>query len=227
MEYYGEDEYYPCYEPTVVDEILNEYQEKMKDALLDTVKLDIANTKYENTKLKEENKTLKEREHEVNQKERQLEIEKKNLMLKVRNERLAELMKDFEVVMYKVRTTIEKLPKCNNCDDNRKIHFKSPLGNDMSESCLCDKGKTIYIPMEFICTEFRINSNNKEMSMWYKMNRGSDYDYYSYESSDYAETVYNNDMKYEDLKSYYHIYFKSINECQKYCDWLNKTKTEK
>ena len=55
----------PYYEPTIADEILIEYQQKMKDALLESIKSQIENIKQENIDLKEENKTLLNKQHQV------------------------------------------------------------------------------------------------------------------------------------------------------------------
>lgn len=218
-DYYDEE---PFYEPTVADEIFIEYTQKLKDALKDNIKQDIENIKSENQRLKEENEKYKSRENEIACKERELEYEKQNLMYKVRQERLSELMKDFQVIMYKVGTTKEMFPKCNNCDENRKIHFTSPLGREMTESCTCNISKTVYIPVEFICTEFKINKdNNKTMSAWYKLHKDKDYDWYQYQSDSYKKKVYEEGMDFEKL-DWYCTFFKLKEECQKYCDWLNE-----
>jgi len=219
---YYDDE--PYYEPSLADEILNEYQQKMKDALLDSIKYQIEKTKKENQNIKDENIKLRQQVNEISNRERELEIQKKNLAYTVRHERLSELMKDFEVIMYRAYTTTKKLPKCDKCNKNRQIEFTSPTGKKMTEDCSCDKGKIVFIPQEYICTEFKIERDSNRMAVWYKMHQERDYDYCSYDSSDYVDTVYNEGMKYEDLKDYYKVYFKSKEECQKYCCWLNKQK---
>ena len=69
----------PYYEPTLADEIMFEYQQKMKDALLESVKFQIENIKQENIDLKEENKTLLNKQHQVAIKERELLEKEKNI----------------------------------------------------------------------------------------------------------------------------------------------------
>jgi hypothetical protein len=213
------------YEPTLADEILVEYLEKMKGALLDTVKGQIEHIKRENEELKAQNKILKDKENDIRNRERDLENQKRDLMWQVKRERLGELMKDFEVVMYRAYSSVEKLPKCSKCNDKRQIEFTTPLGKRMYESCECDKGKTVYIPQEHICKEFRLDSNNNTLLMWFKENHDKEYDWYSYESSNLVRTVYKDGMNYADLDCY-DTYFKSKEECQKYCDWKNKNSAE-
>lgn len=218
MSYYDDE---PYYEPSLADELLMEYQLKMKNVLLDSVKNNIEKVKLENASLKTENNSLQIQVNKINQRERELEIQKQNLEREVRRERLSKLMEDFEVVMYRAYTTTENLPKCNKCNEKREITFTSPSGKEMTESCSCDKGITVYIPYEYICTEFKLDDRyNDKLLIWYKENHENNYDWYSYSSSNFVDTVYKDNMKFEELNSY-KTYFKSKEECQKYCDWLN------
>jgi len=210
----------PYYEPTLADEIMMEYQQKMKDALLESVRQNIENVKSENVRLSEENAILQDKVSNIAQKQRELDHLKSNMERKVRGERLASLMQDMQVIMYEADYVNEELPKCSKCNEKRKIEFISPLGKSMTEKCSCDIGKKRYLPKENICVEFRINRDNNKMMAWYKIHRTDDYDYARYESSDLLEAVYSKDMKFEDLKRN-SVFFKSKEECQKYCDWLN------
>lgn len=216
--YYEEE--YPYYEPTIADEIFIEYQQKMKDALLESVRQEIEQIKKENGSLKVSNKVLRDQISGISQREKQLEIDKQNLERQVRRERLSSLMKDFEIVMYRVDTIYPLPPKCDKCNEKRQIEFKSPSGKDMTEYCSCNTGKIFYAPQEYICKEFRVDRNDGAMRMWYKENHEKDYDWYGYEGSDLAKVVYKDGMNYEDLDR--DIFFKSIEECQKYCNWLNE-----
>ena len=54
--YYEEE---PHYEPSIADEIMMEYQEKMKDALLNSIKYELKQIKEENTNLKNQNEEYK------------------------------------------------------------------------------------------------------------------------------------------------------------------------
>jgi len=223
-DYYDEESYY---EPTPADEIFIKYLNEMKNALTKSAKYQIEKIKLENKELKDQNKYLQEKVNEIGQKEKDLEIQKSNLERKVRNERLSKLMKDFEVVMYRPDRTSVKLPKCDKCNENRRIKFTSPLGKTMDESCTCDVSKPVYNVEEYICTEFRINSNNDSMLMWYKMKQSDDYDYASYRSggSDLVKSIYQDGMNFKDLDRC-DTYFKSKDDCQKYCDWLNENSEE-
>jgi len=218
-DYYEE----PYYEPTLADEIFIKYLNEMKSALTESAKYQIESIKEINAKLIKQNNDLKEEVRKIRDKERDLEIQKSNLERKVRSERLSKLMKDFEVVMYRPDKTSVKLPKCDKCNENRKIKFTSPLGKIMDESCTCNVSKPVYNVEKYICTEFRINSNNDSMLMWYKIKQSDDYDYASYRSgsSDLAKSIYQDGMNFKDLDRS-DTYFKSKDDCKRYCDWLNE-----
>lgn len=212
---YDEEQYY---EPSAYEEIVMEYQRKMKEVLLGTIKVEIENIKEENARLKKANKILLDEQSDIRNKEHQLKIQKADLMRQVKRERLSQLMSDFQVVMYKVQKTYPKIPKCNKCDDNRQVTFTSPSGKQMKESCSCNRGKKTYVPAEYICTEFKVNRDDNAMLMWFKENHEKDYDWYGYNGSDLAKSIYKGEM-FEELNN--DTYFKSKELCREYCDWLN------
>ena len=161
----------------------------------------------------------------IQQRENSLEIEKSQFQRKLRCERLSELMGDFEVIMYRVDDDYVKMPKCNNCNKDRKIEFISPLGSKMTENCTCNTTKTVYKVEEFVCAEFRIDRDKRQMLMWYKVKEGKDRDYDHCKLLNDNAKVYEEGTNSEDLDvKYYDLYFKSKEQCQKYCDWLNNQK---
>ena len=215
MNYDGEQ----YYEPNAYEEIVMEYQQKMKEVLLGTIRVEIEEIKEENVRLKKANQILLDEQNNIENKKRQLEIQKSDLMRQVKRERLSQLMSDFQVVMYQADTIYPKIPKCNKCDNDRNIDFISPSGKQMKESCSCNKGEKTYIPAEYICTEFKVNRDDGAMLMWYKENHEKDYDWYGYNSSDLAKYIYKGEA-FENLND--DTNFKSKALCQEYCNWLNK-----
>ena len=203
--------------------------DEFKQSLLKVVKTDFI-TKMEqllkeNAELQVVKKNLDQIKRDYKNKERQLENERNDMKRLAYRERLSVLMKDFEVLMFRATSRTEQLPKCDLCDEKRKVHFKSPLGKDVHEMCTCSVGRTVYVPEEVYCTEFRISNDNNEMLMWYKVKRDRDYDSASHDSSNLAKAVYKDGMKFEELdKWHYSNYFKSKEECQKYCEWLTERK---
>jgi len=76
MSYYDEEQYF---EPSEADILLSEYQQKMKEVLISSVKNEIEAIKEENERLKVENEKLNKRFRNIELEEQQLEFKKKNL----------------------------------------------------------------------------------------------------------------------------------------------------
>jgi hypothetical protein len=213
-------DYDPYYEPTEAEEIFFEAREKLIKSLKGTVKQYVEDVKLENEKLKKEIETMRKQVQDVKNKEIRLEREKSDLMNTVRKERLSELMKDFQVERFMVTTIKMLAQKCDKCDSDRILHYKTPLGKAQKERCDCyDDSVIIHKPKTMLCTEFQISrNNNKKLSMWYKRKLSGDEDYY--DSSAYFKEGYNG-QPYESL-NVHDIFFDTENECQLYCDWLNR-----
>lgn len=216
---YDEDFYY---EPSEFDQQIDEFKQSILGAVKDEYKAEMERLRKENHELQEVKTNFEIIKKDYKNKERKLELERKELGRKMRRERLSALMKDFEVVMYRATSEKAKLPKCELCDEKRKIRYKTPLGKDAYEDCVCSRGKTIYVPEEMHCSEFRIDRDGNSMLMWYKIHQQSDYEYASHSSSELAKEIYHEGMKYEDIKSHYYTYFSTKEQCQNYCDWLTE-----
>lgn len=212
--HYNDDRYF---EPSLADDILSEYTEKMKSALTDNFKTML-------TELQETNKLLLARnaELEITIAKQRSELgainrDKNEIQQQVRKERLSELMKDFEVVMYQVHNQGKKHHKCDKCNEKRQIEFLSPSGKQMSESCSCDKAYTHYVPEEFVCSEFNLRD---EFRAWYKRKMYDNKEYYVLDTSTFAAAVYSDGMDYAQIDKY-STFFRTKQECQEYCEWLN------
>lgn len=184
----------------------------------------------ENNELQEVKKNWQSLENEYKSKIRELENEKSKLELNAKRMRLEELFEgEFNTILYSADYIYVYAGKCNKCDDDRKINFLSPLGKEMKEDCECSKAYRKYTVKPYYCTEFRVNRYRKDdempLLMWYKRYRdySSDYDGYTYDSSDLVKNIYSPDMNYETIfNDYKHsIYFRNEADCQNYCEWLN------
>lgn len=215
-DYYDE----PYYEPTVADEIFLEAREKLIESLKDSVKQHIENLERENLEIKSKNEKLLKQVSEIESKKLELERAKQTLERDVRKERLSTLLEQLKVERFMVKTKTMYGKKCDKCNEERYIEFISPLGNKLKERCDCYDNKVIaYFPKSHLCTEFKVDSQNgNKLRMWYKENTYGREEYYS--SGSHYEKSYT-DEDYSTLNTY-NIFFDTIEECQKYCDWLNR-----
>src|SRR5690625_3263152 len=132
MPYYDEDFYY---EPSEFDLKVDEFKESLMKSVKEDFITELEELKKENESLQEVKKNFESIKQDYENKKRQLNFEKNDLERKVRNARLSELTKDRQVVMYKADSKRVKPPKCDKCDVDRKIHYKTPSGKDKFEYC--------------------------------------------------------------------------------------------
>lgn len=214
------DDYNDFYdEPSEFEQQVDEFKNSLLKAVKQEYIEEMEKLKKENEELQEVKKNFEKIKSDYREKERELKLNESTIERRMRNARLSELMEDKKVIMYQANWKYMRVPKCNKCDDYRKVHFKSPSGKDTSEECECAKRYASYRVDEYIAYEFKLN-NNKIMSVWYRLNGSSDDEYFSSDSK-YADYIYNQDMEYKDINAY-RTFFKSKEDCQKYCDWLNR-----
>lgn len=212
------DDNYDYYEPSVGDEIYLEAREKLINSLKDSVKQHVESVSIENEKLKKENLRLTDLVRDIKRRESELENEKLRYKRDIRFERLSELMKDLQVIVYQVDCINELAEKCDKCDDKREIQYTTPLGRKTSEKCECAVHTKKYIVSEKILYEFRYGNNNT-MLMWfnrYNTSNGGD----GYGGGSAIEIFYDN-YEHEDIPNY-QIHFRNKENAEKHCVWLNE-----
>ena len=219
-------EYYDFYdETTEFDQQIDEFKKSLmfgvKQEFLDRLN----NLEKENQELKEIKNNWISLVQEYENKKYMLEQEKLNAKTEARNQRLSELLKDNEIVLYKAEGKHFEKPKCDKCDRNRQIKYVSPQGRKVSEFCDCAIKSTKHFPQRYIWYEFRIDDYTKRLFVWYKKLQydGKGYEYFEGEAHN-DRVIYDSSMSYESLP--YHTYFETETECQKYCEWLNNKKEE-
>jgi len=222
----------PYYEPSVADEILIEYQQKMKDALLENVKLEIEGIKEENELLKGKNKKLQDRIHSIEDRERTLEYKEKDIESRITrefyNKKFSEILSPYEdkMVLWIAEQKHYLDKKCNLCDEKRQITYTAPDKSTIQKDCKCKKYYSQYSPTKtniITLNLYKSNQYDKKFVVTPVYDSG-DYDKeYSKLEISYVFEVFNPD-EIEDIQVKYNSYigFTSKEECKKYCDWLNK-----
>lgn len=208
------------YEPSEIEIMFMQ----LKHNLLKTVKeeyvVEMERLKKENEELLDVKVNFETVKRDYENKKRQLESEYQKLKSNVRSERLVDLLKDHKIVMYKAYSKKQYPPKCDKCDKYRKIQYVSPLGRNTSEDCLCKDGKLVYYPEEYIRYEFRLNPRENNVTAWYRK-YSDDGDGFTYDSSIHANSIYSSNINFKDVNEY-NTFFKTKEECQAYCDWINE-----
>lgn len=231
--YYDDYDEPTYYEPSLADEILMEYQQKMKDALLESVKFEIEQIKNENIRLEKENEKYKQRERDLKYKEENLKREVINEFYKSNIEdTLKQYIEESEVWFADVERY--QNDKCNLCNKDRQLIAKFPNGKTTKKDCDCAKVLSRYVPalseitlIQFGKRNSRYSSDRKfYLSKTYKPgNNRSEYDYDYQEFKIYHVVNEFNEgiTELHESKRYGEkIGFINKEDCQKYCNWLNR-----
>ena len=196
---------------TLKKAVKEEYQERMKE-------------------LEEENARLRDIKENWDQKVAELKEERYKLLtatreaeIKAKKERLRGLLDSFTKIAWGYKFDYEYIhEKCDKCDDEGYIHYKSPQGHDVKEECDCRKRVVVYSPQEAEIVEFDDYRGKIKPTFSYERNNDRD----SYDRYVKTERVYNGES-FEDINNYYGMVFFDKGDCQRFCDYMNKKVLER
>lgn len=207
------------YEPSEYDMMVEE--------LKTTLRKSIAKEWVEKmNKLEQENKELQEVKRDLEEIKRDYENKKLQAVKDARTMRLKELMQDVQKYYWNPSPMFAYTKKCNKCNENREIIFKSPSGRVCAEMCDCSTGKRIYTPMRMDIYEVSLrNRNAKIANVFFRaQRRNNDDDYFI--TTEYYDNkiVVEDDADFAPLgnEKLENLYFVSEEKCQEFCDWYNK-----
>lgn len=210
---YYDEEFYR--EPSEFEQQIYEFKGSITNAIKDEFVAKMEQLKKENEELQDVKKRMNDIEREHKNKIYELEQAKRDAVNIVRHEKLTKLMETLYVKVYKPYSYKEKLPKCGECNEQRLIEFTSPSGKKMTEDCSCKHGEAKYRPEEHVCVEFM--SDGGKIRAWYKPSDYKDSD--RMVSANYMEKLHD-DIRFEDIKYSWDVFFLDKDKCQAYCDWL-------
>lgn len=219
MSYYYDDGFYnePCEFDAQIESLKESLSKAIQEKFLDEME-----------ELREENISLREFRDNKERYERELKAAKAEYQRKMQDaerqansKKLKDLLSTFAVVGYRAKPEYKKGPKCGQCDDNRKIHFVSPMGRKMEEDCSCAKSTCNYSPKEVHLLKFYAG---KEIVDTYFEQVSTDRDYDSY--SLIAQVYDKNRKPFEDI-NYFSTVFLQEDDCQQFCNWLNEQEAMK
>jgi hypothetical protein len=117
-------------------------------------------------------------------------------------------------------------PKCDLCDNDRKLHYKSPLGKEKEEYCTCANKMPFYEVMEY--TLYRFKRDTRSMGdLWYEyrapINKRDYEESIQYSYTRQPELFYEPTWDFVNISSRQRdkVWFHEQTDCQAYCDWLN------
>lgn len=222
MDFYEDERFF--YEPSEFEEKCSELINMLRQHATKEIKDELERLRAENASMQDivnnYEKKVKEledakRNYQWNQNRMEAEITQK-----VKAMRLSEILSDFSTTLYCVKNIGKEKPKCDKCDKNGYIHYKSPQGYDRQEQCDCQGRTPYYEVKESRCVEFRISTKHDAM-------RGKLVGFYKEESDDYyslsnyGPTHIYKGQDFSQLDEYYALFYDE-ETAQKYADWLNE-----
>lgn len=240
MSYWDYEE--PIWEPSEADELFGEIKSKLIDAAKTSIKVDMESLKSENEYLKKRNQELESHASQVAQKERDLQYKVNNLRREVEREfyktAVEDIFKDAleQSVLWFADNKPHDKPKCDKCDSDRNWILVWPDGKQISRRCDCAYPDYWYEPQETWIDKlkYKIHDSNYQSERYYRLdktynntksNRFDDYSYRDFGIQFVYDKFCDDTIeKHEQLGWQKQIGFKTKEECQKYCDWLNEQK---
>lgn len=229
-------DYFDFPEPSTGDIVF----EELKRVLLGTLKEEI---KTELEHLRKENEELRPYKEDRDRLQRELQTVQANCKRRVedaerkaRAAALDELFGDCVVDAWKVGREYTKRPKCDKCDENRKLHYTTPRGRQMTEDCECAECFVKYVPKQAIMARFKLHPNvpvknqddpnafSRPVFRWYTTEYStiedgtefvvdSDSEVGNYRFADRENTPFEKLNEWQDV-------FTSKERCQEFCDYL-------
>lgn len=171
----------------------------------------------ENKKLQEIKENFESIKEDYERKKAECKSAIKKAGAKAGRARLKELMEQFKTVMWSANWSYKYKKKCDKCDKYRKVKVTLPSGNVVDDDCKCAKRKKTYQPKENLL--YMLSDTGGEITGWYKEIADGYFD--TVGRSAYVIVDYNKDFK-ELEKSLWHTFFTTKEECQEFCDYMNR-----
>lgn len=236
--------YYECdndyYEPSSADIFFDEMKDKFREHLVDSVKYELERLTKENEELREKNNKLSDENYKLTSEKNRAEWSRDSIRREIENEfydkNIDEIFKDRleNIDVWFADYAYHEQPKCEYCNDKRNRVYKYPDGFEVEVACNCSKKVGCYKPntatfgtLTYCIKPSRYSSERKMYVQDWKLYKPNDtYRDYGYGDFKILHIVdlFDDDVLNlrKELSYGEKIGFKTEEECQKYCDWLNE-----
>ena len=209
------------YEPSEFDIMVEELKEELRKSVKKEYTDKIENLQKQLDELSDIKKNWDAKVAELNTEK----LKTQRVMMQAENEAkrmtLHKLLEPLQTQAWGITCNSKYIrEKCDKCDENGYIHFRSPSGKDCTEKCECRKMKTVYCPTEAEVYQISGKSHGVGAKLTYKFSHSN----MTYEWDDefkLCSSVYDG-RPFEEIDSYYWFVFLDKEKAQEYCDWLNK-----
>lgn len=219
-----DDEFYN--EPSEFEMQIDEFKESLSKSVKDSFLEEMERLRQENKNLQGINEHFEQIKRDYEKKKVECDRAIREAEQKAKRMKVNELMEHYRIFAW--NTTWEYLygPKCDKCDEDREIEITLPSGKKVKDECGCSKSKTkVMVPQRMVLYEMA--DRDRGIVAWYKACGQKDDQYYmiDYASSVYAERIIEPGTSFdviEKMGDQREALFTTEEECQAYCDYLNK-----
>lgn len=209
------DDYFP--DPTPYEEEIDALVSAVKESVHEDIRNKLERLERENAELRPIKERMKEIELGRIREKHELESTKLNALNDAKKMRLKDLLKDYRAVIYAVDYFAVHKPKCDLCDNERRIAYKTPLGKAAKEDCTCREHTYRYELREIAAASIEHYSPEGNIHV-------------NYYDDDREERImnyhmYKPGMELEKVTRW--TYFEDKNDAQAYCDWLTEKEAQK
>lgn len=205
------------YEPDAIDQAVSDFRKAVHASIKTEIADEMNRLTDENRALRAKFNNLEDLEQSARAREVQAERAIGRASLAARKMRMEELVKGLTQTTYSVVSSSERLPKCDQCDENRFVRYKSPSGREMTELCVCAeyRNEVVVRELEAVTADVR----NGKILYW----KATDLDRDGYiERRTYKDP---DGMSLEKVADSYHQYhFLDRDMAQKVADLVNERK---
>lgn len=210
--------------PSEYELFMNDLKETLKKSIKDEFIKEMNRLRAENKRLQDVKENFEQIKLDYAHKEQELKAREQDMEKNLARKKIMELatIADMKAQIYYIDDDTAYLPKCDKCDENRLIHFKSPTGKDCTEPCP-DCGTTYhkyYVkPVDTMKILFPNDPAIRRVAYYLRHDRWGET--YSYDLQD----IYRGSAADYDTSSGYkmhHTAFESKELAQKICDRINK-----
>ncbi len=220
MCYWNEEDYF---EPGEFDEKIENLKEKLRNSVKQETKDTIEKLRKENQELQSIKKNFEAIKNDFEKKKHEYKIAMRDAECKAKQARLSELMENNKVIVYGVESEYLYKKKCDKCDINRNIQITLPSGKVVNDRCKCNVTMKAYKPKRYELYELSQRVGESKVHAWYKKKIGTVSDYYFEKETTHADMMVDHNVNFEDIVYKRRgIFFTSAEECQEFCDYLNK-----
>lgn len=172
------DSYFEDY--SAYDEVAESLKEALRESVTAEITARLNKLTAENIELRDKVKNLKQLETEVSlakaNYERETASARRDALSIIRKEKLSELLSAIDEHLYTVETKQVPRDKCDRCNEDRRIPYKTPLGKDELELCDCAYQDSVWFVDEAIAHE--VSRQNGELRVfWHAVSKRYDHDY--------------------------------------------------